>query len=274
MIEPQQDGRLHWHIMLYSSVLSPELLEKAAAATTKSLQSQIGKMLNFINCTTVPCDIHQWYNDILSSVKHSGKRPQGADMIVPDASSNNEDFISIGMKKSTLTGMHGHGFCCDKGKRGKYMCCLVFKQGLHTLDTCPFLIILFRLENIVKKQHADVQAFPMDEDIIAMLNAPNNALIGQFIHQHPMGPIIWEQTRHEQDAYYCENNIITTNIDGCANNSSSITSTALGEAAEEYLNEYKVKERASLKQVVPSFLAALDQVIAHPSKAENTGSAI
>ncbi len=44
----------------------------------------------------------------------------------------------------------------------------------------------------------------MDEDTIAMLNAPNIALIGQFIHQHPMGPIIWEQTRHEQDAYYCK----------------------------------------------------------------------
>ena len=33
-----------------------------------------------------------------------------------------------------------------------------------------------------KKQHADVQAFPMDDDTIAMLNSPNNALIGQFIH--------------------------------------------------------------------------------------------
>ncbi len=69
------------------------------------------------------------------------------------------------------------------------MCCLVFKRGLHTWNTCPLLIILFRSENIGKK-HADVQAFPMDEDTIAMLNAPNNALIGQFIHQHPMGPII------------------------------------------------------------------------------------
>ncbi len=119
MIELQQDGRLHWHIMLYSSDLSPELLEKAAAATTKSLQSQIGKMLDSITCTTVQCDIHQWYNDILSSVKHGGKHPRGADIKVPDASSNYEDFISIGMKKSTLTGMHGHGFCCEKGKRGK-----------------------------------------------------------------------------------------------------------------------------------------------------------
>ena len=123
-------------------------------------------------------------------------------------------------------------------------------------------------------KHADVQAYPMDEHTIAMLNAPNNALIGEFIHQHPMGPIIWEQTGYEQDAYYCENNIITTNIVGCANNSSPITSATSGEAAEEYLSEYMVKEKASLKQVVPSLLVALDQIIVHPSKAEDTGSTI
>jgi hypothetical protein len=35
-----------------------------------------------------------------------------------------------------------------------------------------------------------------------------------------------------------------------------------------------VKEKASLKQAVPSLLAALDQIIAHPSKAEDTGSII
>ncbi len=75
------------------------------------------------------------------------------------------------------------------------MCRLVFKQGLHAWNTCPLLIILFRSENIAKKQHADVRIYPMgDEDTIAMLNAPNSALIGEFIHQHPMGSIIWEQT--------------------------------------------------------------------------------
>jgi hypothetical protein len=96
------------------------------------------------------------------------------------------------MKKSILTGMHGHGFCCEKGKRRKYMCHLLFKRGLHTLNTCPLLIILFRSENIAKKQHADIRAYPMDEDTIAMLNPPKNALIGQFKHQNSMGPIIWE----------------------------------------------------------------------------------
>jgi hypothetical protein len=113
------------------------------------------------------------------------------------------------------------------------MCCLVFKSGLHTWNTCPLLIILFRSENNAKKQHADVRAYLVDEDTIAMLNEPNNSLIGEFIHQHPMGPIVWEQTQYERDAYYCENNIIPTNIVGCANNSSPITSTTSGEAAEE-----------------------------------------
>ncbi len=73
VIELQQDGRLHWHIMLYSSVLSPELLEKAAAASSMELQTQISKMLDSITCTTVPCDIHQWYNDSLSSIEHGSK---------------------------------------------------------------------------------------------------------------------------------------------------------------------------------------------------------
>jgi hypothetical protein len=107
-----------------------------------------------------------------------------------------------------------------------------------------------------------------------MLNAPDNALVDEFEHQHPMGPIVWEKIQHEQDAYYCENNIISTNIVGCANIFSPITSTTSGKATEEYLREYMVKEKASLKQAVPSLLAALDEIIAHPSKAEDTGSAI
>jgi hypothetical protein len=90
--------------------------------------------------------------------------------------------------------MHGHGFCCEKGEKGKFMCHSAFKQGLHTWYTCPLLVILFRLENIAKKQHTDVRAYPVDENTIAILNAPNNALIGEFIHQHPMGPIVWDQT--------------------------------------------------------------------------------
>jgi hypothetical protein len=64
-----------------------------------TLQTQIGKMLDSITCTTVPCDIHQWYNDLLSSVEYHSKRPRGSDIKVPNDSSNFDDFITIGMKK-------------------------------------------------------------------------------------------------------------------------------------------------------------------------------
>jgi hypothetical protein len=74
-------------------------------------------MLDSITCTILPCDIHQWYNDLLSSIEHSSKGPRGADIKVPNASFNFYDSITIGMKKSILTGMHGHGFCCEKGKK-------------------------------------------------------------------------------------------------------------------------------------------------------------
>jgi hypothetical protein len=63
----------------------------------------------------------------------------------------------------------------QEGKKGKYMCHLVFKQGLHRGKNCAILIILFKSENIANKQHADVQARPLDKDTMAMLNAPNNA---------------------------------------------------------------------------------------------------
>jgi hypothetical protein len=174
-----------------------------------ALQTQVGKTLDSITCTTIPCEIHQWDNDVLTSIQHSSKCPRGADIEVPNASSNFDNFISIRMKKSLLMGLHGHGFCCEKEKQGKFMCHFVFKQGLHTWNNCPLLIILFRSEIIAKKQHADVRAYPVDKDTIAIMNAPNNALIVEFIHQHPMGPIVWEQMRYEQDGYYCENNIIT-----------------------------------------------------------------
>jgi hypothetical protein len=125
VIEPQQDGHLHWHIMLYLSLLSPKLLEKVVPAPT-TLQTQVAEMLDSITCTTLPPDIHQWYNSTIATIQHGTKPLRAADMDVPDASSD-YFFLYIGMKKSLLTGMHSHGFCREKGKKGKYMCCLVFK---------------------------------------------------------------------------------------------------------------------------------------------------
>jgi hypothetical protein len=85
VIEPQQDGRLRWHILIYSSVLSPELLQEAAIAPIK-VQEQISQMLDSITCTTLPPEIYKWYNNIVSSIKSGEKCSQAADIEVPDAS--------------------------------------------------------------------------------------------------------------------------------------------------------------------------------------------
>ncbi len=54
--------------MIYSSLLSPELLQKAAIAPIK-VKEQIAWMLDSITCTTLPPEIHKWYNDIVSLIR-------------------------------------------------------------------------------------------------------------------------------------------------------------------------------------------------------------
>ncbi len=136
-------------------------------------------------------------------------------------------------------------FPVKKGKKGEYMCRLVFKRGLHNEKTSLLLVILFRSENVEKKIKADVHSFPLDEHTIKLMKTPIDVLTGGFKQQHPMEPVVWEQTRKEADTYYCENNLIATNIQDHATNSSSIINETPGKAAEEYLSEYMVKEKAS-----------------------------
>ncbi len=60
-------------LLSFSSVFSPELLEKTAASSME-LQTQIAQMLGSITCMTIPTEIHQWNNNILAS-KHGSKHP-------------------------------------------------------------------------------------------------------------------------------------------------------------------------------------------------------
>jgi hypothetical protein len=83
----------------------------------------------------------------------------------------------------------------------------------------------------------------LDEHTSEFMNIPTDALTGAFKRQHPMGPYVCKQTRQDTDAYYCENNLIATNIQDHASNSLAITSATSGKAAVEYLNEYMVKKK-------------------------------
>ncbi len=76
--------------------------------------------------------------------------------------------------------MHGHGFSCEKGNKGKYMSRLVFKRGLHNEKTCFLLVILFRSEKVEKKIKADVRSFPLDKHTVKLMKTPIDALTGEF----------------------------------------------------------------------------------------------
>jgi hypothetical protein len=117
VIEPQRDDRLHWHIMIYSSVLSPELFQKAAISPIK-VQERIAQMLDSITCTTLPLDIHKWYNDIISSIKLGEKRPRAADIGVPDASLYYTDFVDIAMRNLCGWACMVMDFPAKKAKKG------------------------------------------------------------------------------------------------------------------------------------------------------------
>jgi hypothetical protein len=60
-------------------MLSPELLEKVAAAPTE-LQTQVAEMLDSITCTALPPNIHQWYNYTIAVIQHGTKDPWAVDM--------------------------------------------------------------------------------------------------------------------------------------------------------------------------------------------------
>ena len=67
--------------------------------------------------------------------------------------------------------------------------------------------------------YTNPKMFSMDEHTIKLMKTPTNALVGELKQQHPMGPVIWEQTRQEADACYCKNSLIATNILDHATNS-------------------------------------------------------
>jgi hypothetical protein len=154
------------------------------------------------------------------------------------------------------------------------MCHLVFKQGLHKEKTCANLIILFKLENVAKKQRADVQAIPLDKDTVPMLNAPNDALAGALKQQHPMGLMPGNKHGMNKKHFIVETTSLPQILWVALVTHPRSQSTTLGKATKEYMSEYMVKEKASLKQAVPTLLAALYEIIVHPSKAEDTGTAI
>jgi hypothetical protein len=270
VVEPQVDGRLHWHINLFSSVVNPSLLTELVSAPDR-IKQQVGDFIDSIVCTQNSACLYDWYNN---SITHNGsnsiKTIRAADLYAPSAEEDYTLFMEVARKKGILSGMHGHGFTCQKLPKGRYQCRVSMPRGVYEDTTSPILIIMNE-ENSGKKtkERPSFTVFKVDENITKILSTPRKLFEGQLCQDHFKGPIVWEQQRYEVDKYFVEQNLLTTVLIQCHNNASFISGRDAGEAVEEYLISYFGKEAAPLKQAAGVLLAAVEHIHAYPSKADD-----
>jgi hypothetical protein len=269
VIEPQVDGRLHWHINLFSSVINPSLLTQLASAPHR-IKNQVGEYIDSIVCTKLPAELYEWYRSITQKNNDSTKIVRAADLCAPTAKEDFTLFMNVAKKKGILSGIHGHGFTCQKLPKGRYQCRVSMPRGVHEARTSPILIIMNCEKNGKKeKKKPTFAVFEVDEQIKKKLSTSRKLSEGQLCHDHFKGPIVWEQQRFEHDQYFVEQNLLTTMLIQCHNNASFISGRDAGEAVEEYLISYFGKEAAPLKQAAGVLLAAMEHIHAHPSKADD-----
>ena len=270
VIETQANGRLHWHMSLYASVLTPHLLTRLASAPSY-VKDWVSQMLDSIICTRVPKESHDWLKQV--TVPHEDcKRLRDSDLIVPGAKDTFKEFLDIAKKKALLTGTHSHTKTCEKGKKGPTMCRMGMARGLHVRRTCPLIVSIHSNGNLEEGKRPKLSGFDIDQATVEMLLAPKQPIVGLIERPHPHGPIIWELERHECDKYFVECNLIAVNLLDCHNSSQPITSEASGAAVEEYQMNYMVKEGAPLKHAASIMLVALDHIQSYPSIAEDVGT--
>jgi len=250
VIEPQADGRLHWHINLLSGVLNPPTLTLLAAAPS-ILKTRLASFLDSIVCTSNPAYLYEWWQN------DENKMTRAADLEVPDVTANYTGFMDIARKKAILMGMHGHGFTCQKLPKGRYQCRLSMPRGIHAKHTCPLLIKRLTHHNAKLDQRAQ---FQIDDEYTGKEMLAQVDLNVELCHPHRKGTIIWEQHRDEKDKYFVEQNLLITNLIQCHNNTSVISGRDSGEAVEEYLTKYLEKEASSLKQAAGVLLAAIEHI--------------
>jgi hypothetical protein len=280
VIEPQLGGRLHWHKTLYFSALTPTLMNRMAAGPDKLINC-VANMMNSISCTNVSDSCRDWFNQIEEEEKKANEngetkphRPRAADIPVPSAKQSYSEFVEAGMKKAVLTNTHVHGFSCEKGKTGAYMCRLALPRGHNEELTTPLLVKgTFDHGDMSKgvRPVLETEKVQESEELKNKLDKSHNPLNGELTRPHLNGPIIWEMHRPEKDNMFVEPNLIASNLLQCHNNAAIITGKDSGECVEEYTAQYMTKEGAPLRQATAVLLAATSHIAKYKSHAEDSG---
>ncbi|CAN0199302.1 unnamed protein product [Lampetra planeri] len=271
VIEPHKGGWLHRRLNTYSSVLTPSLLTRLAAAPT-DVQIVIGNILDSTACTHLAPAVREWYNGIVAQDGNVA-RPCTANLNVLDAMAHYGEFVAMGQRKSALSQHHKHGFSCEKPPKGLYMCRLCMAHGVHAEHTCPLMIAMHKRLEHKDNQRAILVGLPVDQATLDVIDGPYDPLRSQLIRPHHFGPIVWEMRRPATDAMLVESNLITTNLVGCHNNSSFTSGQDAGEAVEEYKAAFMTKEGVPLCQANAVLLSGPEDIAQHPSVADDTAMA-
>jgi hypothetical protein len=140
------------------------------------------------------------------------------------------------------------------------MCCWAMPRGLYDDITGPILIVLHKPPNPKNGNRAILKADTIDWATLAVLDSPIKASERQLRRIHTPGQIVLKQTRHADDQYFLETNIITTKIIQIHNNVSEMTRQDAGEAVEEYDSANTTKEVAPLHQASAIMLLPMNNI--------------
>lgn len=268
VVEPQVDGRLHAHAIVYGGTVNPALLTRAAACQV--LWPQVRTWIEAVSCTTVSESTRTWCKAWQDS--HGGRTPRAFDIPVPDASVDFGGFLIAAERRAYVTNIHTHSQTCRKGIRGRYMCRLSRPAGIHEADTQPLLVKVNVASNIKKRKRAEFIITAASDAVVDVIDRPLEYTNKRILREHTNGAILWEQHRAEEDSTFVETNTSLACISKSHTNSAIINGLDAANMVEEYQHSYMTKEKGGLKSSAAVMLTALRDMQKYPSVADDSNT--
>lgn len=256
VIEPQVDGRLHVHVVIYGGAITPELLTRLACCP--ELWPDVRRWLDATTSTSVPAEIRRWCAEWQDT--HRGKVPRAFDVPVPDAATDFDGFIAADQKRALSTNTHTHSLTCRKGNRGRFMCWLTRPAGVHDEETQPLMVRLKQKSNPGKRKRAEFAASVVSDSVADFIDRKRDFSNKRVLREHTDGAIVWELRRPASDAMFVETNLGLACLSGSHTNSAIINGKDAGDMVEEYQQSYMTKEKGGLKCGAAVMLTALSDI--------------
>ena len=281
--EPQNDGRLHLHLLQYSSTMSPNLLTQIIPSEV--LRRKANNWLDRTCCTCLSNETHEWIESlkkenksiprsseiplVLVEISEEQKETWSAQELHDAMSKILKSFKLLLERKNSNTGFHNHSHTCEKGAKGKFLCRLLMARGVWNEDTCPLMIVLDQSLNLADKRKPTFVIGRLSKEMIDHVDTKVKYSEGFISKGNSCGPILWEQKRGDKDKYFVETNIYLAMLDSHTN-LSIMTSIDQAIPVEDYLTEYTTKmSSAEMSCIASTMLAAMNYCNENKSKADD-----